>query len=151
MKDSCHIVVTNKLFATPGEDKRLHIRASIYSIPSVISTSGIVEGPAKPREFYVYKQKYSSFGVWELKEEQIKRKFRGLFIDYKDLRITEVIKGYIAQALFFYINEEPFCDKTSCRLFNAHWQKDLIYSQVRSGKFCKHHGNILKNIRKTLK
>lgn len=147
-KDSCHTVVTDKIFATIGEDKRPHIRASIYSIPSIISVSGIVEGPAKPREFYLYKQKYNSLGAWELKEPQIKKKFKGQFIDYQDARLTEVIKGYIAQALFFYVTGEAFCGKKSCRLFNAHWQKDLIYSQIKCGKFCKSHGHLLENIRK---
>jgi len=52
--DSCHIVLTKRLFATFGEDERLHIRASVYSYPSVISTSGIVEGPAKPKEYQQY-------------------------------------------------------------------------------------------------
>ncbi len=146
-KDSCHIAVTNKIFATYGEDKRLHIRASIYSIPSVISISGIIEGPAKPREFYVYKQKFSSLGVWELKEREIKKKFKGQFIDYDDRRLAEVSKGYFAQALFFYITGEPFCNRKSCRLYNAHWQKDLIYSQIRRGVFCKQHRTALERIR----
>lgn len=147
-EDSCDIILTDTLFATLDEDKRPHIRASIYTFPCVISTSGIVEGPAKPKEFYVYKQKYSSLGVWELRENQIKQKFKRQFIDYQDNRITEVIKGYIAQAIFFYITGEPFCDKQSCRLFNAHWQSDLIYSQIKSGKFCRYHEGLLRRIKK---
>lgn len=141
------VVLTNRIFATLGEDNHPHIRPSIYSFPSVISLPGIVEGPAKPKEFYIYKQRYAALGAWELKEDEVKKRFKGQFIDYNDKRLTEVTKGYIAQALFFYMTGEPFCDKKSCRLYNAHWQKDLIYSQISSGKFCATHQSLLEKIR----
>lgn len=146
-KNSCHIFLTERLFATIGEDNRPHIRASIYGFPSVISTSGIVEGPAKPKEFYFYKQRYIRLGIWNLQEDKLKKKFKGRFIDYQDKRLTEVIKGYIAQGLFFYITGEPFCKNKNCRLFNAHWQEDLLYAQVKSGNFCNRHREILQKIR----
>ena len=147
-KDACHIILTPKIFATVEQDKRPHIRASIYSFPSIISTSGIVEGPAKPREYYLYKQKYSQLGIWEKEEAELKQRFKGRFIDYGDKRITEVLKGYIAQAIFFYIIGEPFCKNKNCRLFNAHWQEDLIYTQIKRGEFCTRHKRVLKNIKK---
>lgn len=146
-KNSCHIILTNKLFATLGDDRRPHIRASIYGFPSVISTAGIVEGPAKPKEYYIYKQKYTQLGVWDIEEVKTKRKFKGRFIDYGDKRMNEVLKGYIAQALFFYITGQPFCENKKCRLFNAHWQEDLIYSQIKLGKFCPEHKKLLKQIK----
>lgn len=144
--NSCYIIITQRLFATYDEQKQIHIRSSIFSFPSVISIPGIVEGPAKPKEFYLYKQKYSQLGVWEIEEPKIKEKFKGRFIDYEDSRIREVVKGYIAQGLLFYITGEPFCEKRSCRLFNAHWQEDLIYSQIKCGKFCARHKKILRHI-----
>ena len=146
-KDSCQIILTNRLFATLDIDNRPHIRASIYGYPSVISTSGIVEGPAKPKEYYLYKQKYSQLGIWETEEAKVKQKFRGRFIDYQDKRMPEVLKGYIAQALFFYITQNPFCEKKNCRLYNAHWQEDLIYSQIKKGKFCQRHRKVLEEIK----
>lgn len=148
IKNACHIILTNKLFATLDIDNRPHIRVSIYGYPSVISTSGIVEGPAKPKEYYLYKQKYSQLGIWETEEAKVKQKFRGRFIDYQDKRMPEVLKGYIAQALFFYITQNPFCEKKNCRLYNAHWQEGLIYSQIKSGKFCFRHQKILEKIKK---
>jgi hypothetical protein len=113
----------------------------------VISTAGIVEGPAKPKEYYLYKQKYSRLGTWEIEQDKIKNKFRSRFIDYQDKRMNEVIKGYIAQALFFYINGESFCKNKGCRLFNAHWQEDLIYAQIKIGEFCNRHRRILNKIK----
>jgi hypothetical protein len=145
-EDACHILLTNKLFATLNEDKRPHIRAAIFGYPSIISASGIVEGPAKPREYYLYKQKYTRLGVWEIEEPRLKEKFKGRFIDYQDKRMSEVLKGYVSQALFFYITGEPFCPDKSCRLYNAHWQEDLIYSQIKSGEFCAVHKKILLDI-----
>lgn len=138
--------MTNKLFATLDTDNRPHIRAAIFGYPSIISTSGIVEGPAKPKEFYLYKQKYLQLGIWDIEEARLKKKFKSRFIDYADKRTNEVLKGYIAQGLFFYIMGEPFCPQKSCRLYNAHWQEDLIYCQIKSGKFCKSHQKMLEKI-----
>lgn len=143
VQGACHIIFSDKIFATLDTDKRPHIRAAIFGYPSVISTSGIVEGPAKPKEYYLYKQKFSQLGTWDMEEPVIKKKFHGRFIDYGDKRITEVVKGYVSQALFYYLSEEPFCGKKSCRLFNAHWQEDMIYSQIKIGSFCPNHKEIL--------
>ncbi len=148
IKNACHVILTPRLFATFDEQKKLHIRAAVFGFPSVISTSGIVEGPAKPKEYYIYKQKYAQLGIWEREEDKVKHKFKGRFIDYQDRRMTEVLKGYIAQALFFYIRAEAFCINKSCRLYNAHWQEELINNQVKSGKFCSTHKKVLKEIRK---
>lgn len=149
-KDACHIILTEKLFATLDTDNRPHIRAGIYGYPSIISASGIVEGPAKPKEYYRYKQRFTGLGVWDLEEPKLKMRFKGAFIDYRDSRMNEVLKGYLAQALFFYITGEPFCEKRACRLFNAHWQGDLIRAQVKERKFCAFHKRVLSNIRQKM-
>ena len=53
------IIFTNRLFATWDEnDRRYHLRTSLYGLPSIISTTGIIEAPAKPREYYLLKQQY---------------------------------------------------------------------------------------------
>ena len=138
-KNACHIILTERLFATCDEDKRPHIRAAIYGYPSIISTSGIVEGPAKPREYYLYKERLTALGTWPIEEPKVKRRLKARFIDYGDKRMTEVLKGYLSQATFFFITGEPFCAKRGCRLFNAHWQEDLIYAQIERGEFCTEH------------
>ena len=143
-----HIIFTNQLFTTwEDDDRRYHTRASIYGFPSIISTSGIVEAPAKPREFYLLKQQYGIVGRDDLAIAEFKKKFKGRFIDYNDPRMTEVCKGYTAQALFFHITGEPFCEDKGCRLFNAHWQEELIYSQLKSPyEFCEAHTDMMKNL-----
>ncbi len=146
IKDACHIIFTSRLFATYDETKRLHIRSAIFGFPSVISTSGIVEGPAKPKEYYQYKQRYLQLGAWQTQEPLVKKKLKNRFIDYGDRRMAGVLKGYLAQGIFFYLTGEPFCGDKACRLFNAHWQEDLIYSQLKSKKFCIKHKKIIKEV-----
>jgi len=108
-----------------------------YGFPSLISTTGVVEAPAKPRDFYLEQQ--LGVNLLTLKEE-----FKGKFIDYNDLRLTEVMKGYVMQALFFHITGNPFCKNKNCRLYNAHWQEDLIQAQLTSKTdFCGEHKKIL--------
>ena len=137
-----HIAFTNRLVCTYGEnDSRYHYRAIICGYPTVVCTSGIVEAPAKPREFYFLQQYYASMGNMNL--DDVKKKFEGRFIDYDDARLTEVVKGYVMQGLFYYINGNPFCTKKECRLLNAHWQEDLIESQVNNGNLCQDHLKIL--------
>ena len=136
--DHCHIIFTNQLFGTWSEDDhRYHARVSVYGFPSLISTTGIVEAPAKPRDFYLKQQ--LGVSLLTLKEE-----FKGRFIDYNDPRLTEVMKGYVMQALFFHLTGNPFCKNKNCRLYNAHWQEDLIQAQLTSKTdFCVQHQRLL--------
>lgn len=146
-KEAVHVILTKRLLATPEQDRRLHIRTAVFSDPSIVSSAGIVEGPAKPRDYYLLKTRYDSLGLWNLKEEGVKKEFKSRFIDYADVRINEVIKGLVSQAIFFYTTGEPFCDKKACRLFNAHWQEDLIYSQIKKATFCLRHKKMLKRMK----
>lgn len=142
------IIITRRLIATIDDaDKRIHLRSSVFAYPSVISLSGIVEAPAKPREYYLAKESLTGSGLWELEEAQLKQKLKGRFIDYEDKRLIEVVKGLATQAMFFYLTGEPFCKSKNCRLFNAHWQEELIYSQVKNRKFCARHSKMLKSIK----
>ncbi len=136
--EHCHILLTNRLIATWGGD-RYHLRISVYSYPSIISLSGIVEAPAKPREFYLKLQAGMDAGI-------LKKEFEGEFIDYGDERITEIAKGYVMQAVFFHATGYPFCDNRNCRLFNAHWQKDMIHAQLKGNELCPFHEKVLEEI-----
>ncbi len=139
-----HIFFTNRLFATWEEhDRRYHARVSVYGIPSIISTSGAVEAPAKPREYYLLKQQYEMLGkdILELKDG-----FKGRFIDYEDERLTEVMKGYSMQAVVYALIGDPFCEDRSCRLYNAHWQEELIFAQLGSEyEFCPRHTELMED------
>jgi hypothetical protein len=71
-----HVVFTNRLFGTRDEsDGRYHMSVSVYGFPSLISTTGIVEAPAKPKEFYELKQRYAALGL-PVPMEGLKEKLR---------------------------------------------------------------------------
>lgn len=146
-----HIVFTNRLFGTWDEnDRRYHARVSVYGSPSIISTTGIVEAPAKPKEFYLLKQQYAALGTTNVPLEALKEKFRGRFIDYDDERLTEVMKGYVMQAIFFHLTLEPFCSDKRCRLYNAHWQEEVLEAQLKPPEFCEMHERALEQLKHRL-
>ena len=139
-----HVCFTNKLTCTfDYNDYRYHGRALISANPSIISTTGIIEAPAKPREYYHDLMINFPLGV---NVESIKQKYKGSYLEYKDPRLSKVIEGYLLQAIFYYETGQPFCEDLDCRLFNAHWQKDLLHSQIEIGKLCKQHQCIFENM-----
>ena len=146
-REFIHIFFTNRLFATwDANDRRHHLRTSVYGVPSIISTTGLIEAPAKPRQYYLLKQQYEMLGKDLL---ELKDRFKGSFIDYEDARLTEIMKGYAIQAIFYSLADDPFCENKDCRLYNAHWQEELIFAQLwGKDEFCKRHTKILEGLHK---
>lgn len=140
-----HIIFTNRLFGVwDGADHRYHARVAVYGFPSIISTTGIVEAPAKPKEFYRKKHHRARLGQTAGVIDELKKEFEGDFVDYEDERLTEVMKGYVMQAVFYHLTSDPFCDNPHCRLYNAHWQKKLLQAQLGSPEFCERHEKTIK-------
>ncbi|ABK76998.1 conserved hypothetical protein [Cenarchaeum symbiosum A] len=140
--DRClHIVFTDRLMCTydPG-DYRYHGRALIGANPSVISTTGMVEAPAKPRSYYTELISGMDIGM---NMEVVNRRYSGQYLAYHDRRTSLVAQGYVLQAIFYYMTGEAFCDTKECRLHNAHWQSDLLYSQIERGLLCPRHQGML--------
>jgi len=139
-RDTLHIIFTNKLTCTFDEsDFRYHARALIGSNPVIISTTGMIEAPAKPKQYYL--DLMTNFS--EKRVEEIKKKYKGEFLEYHDSRISEITEGYLLQAIIYYETGEAFCEHKDCRLFNAHWQKDLFFSKLENKRFCIKHQDIL--------
>jgi hypothetical protein len=62
--------------------------------------------------------------------------------------MTDVLKGYVAQALFYHLVGYPFCEDKNCRLFNAHRQSELLHAQLHSPyEFCSKHQAVLYQLR----
>ncbi|MDQ3837593.1 MAG: hypothetical protein M3270_11785 [Thermoproteota archaeon] len=138
--EDVHIIFTSLLPCTFNEDDwRYHGRAAICGTPSIISTTGIVEALAKPREFYL-----AQIGSVRTDNVNLKKKFAGRFIDYDDRRmITAASINYALQAIFFFITDgEPFCNDKDCRLYNAHWQEELIHI-IEKRTLCSNHKNLV--------
>ena len=137
-----NIVFTNKITCTFDEnDFRYHARALIGTNPTIISTTGIIEAPAKPKEYYL--ELMTNFTEENI--EKIKEKYKGKFLEYNDSRLSDIIEGYLLQAIIYYETGDAFCEDKECRLYNAHWQKELLYAQLNK-KFCKKHEEILKQM-----
>ncbi len=145
-----HIVFTSRLPAT-FEGVRYHGRVIILNYPlAIISTTGVVEAPARPREYYVKQAAYFRARQARLKVpdesefmEELNEEFIGQFIGYDDSRMTEVIKGYAQQAIFYFLFGEVFCKSPECRLYNAHSQETMIHAQVENAGLCKRHQEML--------
>ncbi len=142
-----HVAFQHRLLGTFEEDGRYHARAVVCGYPSVVSTSGIVEAPAKPEAYYRVKARLS-LALGSVPFEAAKEPFKGQFIDYDDPRLTEVAKGYALQAAMYQVTKEAFCDDPGCRLFNAHWQSELIAAQIESGRLCPRHEAIAAEVRR---
>jgi len=139
--DNFHLIFTNKLTCTfDDSDFRYHGRALIGANPAIISTTGIIEAPAKPRQYYM--DMMANYGMG-LNIDSIKEKYKGQYLEYHDPRLDKIIQGYALQAIMYYITGEPFCEFLDCRLNNAHWQRDLLYSQLESGKICAKHQKVI--------
>lgn len=135
-----HIVFLDRLIAS-YEGGRYHARVVYCSIPSIISTLGIIQAPARPREFYEFKNANPY-----MPEEVILEHFKDRVLGYDDPRLTEVAKGIALQTVLWVLGYEPFCKEPSCRLYNAHWQEELINSQIK-GRICPVHAEILERIK----
>jgi len=142
-QNNLHIVFTNRLMCTyDTTDNRYHGRAVICSNPAIISTTGMIEAPARPREYYFEAMKCKMQG---LDIQDVKKNYSGKFLDYHDKRLSKISEGYLLQAIFYYMTGDAYCDSLDCRLNNAHWKKDLLYSQLKIGKLCNKHQALLDN------
>jgi len=137
-----NILITDKLLCTFDEtDWRYHARTIICGNPTLISTSGIVEGIAKPRDYY-----YKLFFFKEDPDivDELKKEYTGQFITYNDPRINDVIEGLVLQSIFYFINSGvPFCEDRNCRFFNAHFQDDVIRINIKEKKICQKHKTLI--------
>ena len=50
----------------------------------------------------------------------------------------------------YYETGDVFCNDVKCRLFNAHWQKDLLISQIKNPSLCEQHTKILAKIKNSV-
>lgn len=146
-EDILHIIFTNKLTGTfDYDDYRYHARAWVGSNPIIISTTGIIEAPAKPKQYYM--DLVTNFSN-EL-EETIREKYKGEFLEYNDPRLPKIIEGYLIQSIMYYETGDVFCNDVKCRLFNAHWQKDLLTSQIKNPSLCEQHTKILTKMKNSV-
>lgn len=117
------IFITLDYIATfDKDDLRWHLRYGVFSFPSIISLPGIIEAPARPREYYVLLAQ----GVpAEMMPDRLKERYLTL----NDPRLPRVLAGILLQAFFYYQSGDPFCPDPLCSLYRARWQEELLRSQ----------------------
>jgi hypothetical protein len=121
-----NMVFTDRVVATSGKDGRAHIRYAVFGVPVIISVAGMVSGPAKPREYYLTRNALSAASSPALAATYARKMMGRDFLLADDSRLSAVACNITAQALFFYLTGDPFCERKSCILFNAHTQADLL-------------------------
>jgi hypothetical protein len=141
------LIFTNQLLATFDEsDRRYHLRTVILGYPAIVSTTGLVEAPAKPREFYLAREQLRAIGLNAV-SPALAAELRDRCLLPNDERLTEVAKGYALQALFYALFGEAFCDDKDCRLYNAHWQEEMLHAQLDGAyDLCPRHEAMLQNL-----
>ncbi len=130
-EDFLHIVFTGRLFGT-FEDRRYHARVVLTGVPSLISTSGLVEAPAKPKEYY-----YIRGGLIQSGKDLsvLDEMYRGRYVEYDDPKISSILCSYALQVVFYHMTGQAFCDNKECCLYNSHWQEDVLRVQ-HDGELC---------------
>ena len=135
--DTVHIWFTERLIATWEEDdRRYHLRVIVSGHPAVVSTTGMVHAPARARDFYLARR----LGVSEGRLQSVSE---ADYLQFEDHRAVEVAKGYAMQAAVFALAGEPFCQDPGCRLFNAHWQAEMLGAQLEGLDYCDCHQRML--------
>lgn len=148
--DQVHIVITNQLIGTwENADRRYHARTVFCGSPSIVSLSGLMEAPAKSPAYYIARRGAESLGLSEENKLELADSFADDCLSMDDSRLTEVVKGYVMQALVYRIEGEAFCGEPGCRLFNAHWQRELLEAQLGdANEYCPKHEEFFRHLAK---
>ena len=118
------VFITGDYLATFGaDDLRWHLRYAVFSFPVIISLPGVVEAPARPREYYLLRAQ-------GLPDEMMPDSLKERYLTTNDPRFCRVLAGVLLQASFYYETGDPFCKDPFCSLFPAHWQEELLRSQT---------------------
>jgi len=127
-----HLIFTSRLFGT-FENRRYHARVVLMGTPVLISTSGLVEAPAKPKEYYYIKGRLIQTGR---DVSELDNMYKGRFVEYDDSKISSILTSYVLQAVGYEVTGNAFCEDPDCCLFNSHWQEDVLKVQYK-GNPCK--------------
>ncbi len=130
-KGYIHMIFTGRLFGT-YDGRRYHARVILGGSPALISTSGLVEAPAKPREYYFIKGGLVRSGR-DVSELDIM--YKGRYVEYDDPRISAILSSYALQAVYYELTGGEFCGDTGCCLYNSHWQEEVLKVQYE-GRIC---------------
>lgn len=138
-----YIIIIDDLIGSFDEiDWKYHARSIICGNPTLISTSGLIYGLAKPKDYYLKLICY--YRVPQILKT-LKKEYRGRCIENNDERINSIVEGLAIQSIYYFIKGDSFCDDPTCRLFNSHWQEEIL--RLNFNKiFCKKHLDIIRKL-----
>ncbi len=121
------IFITPRILATPEvRGGAPHIRMILSGSPAVISTRGILMGPARSRKSF-------------------RREGGGNENKNIDSKMMEKITGsLILQALIYRFSGEGFCDSPDCCLYNPHWRVEAVKALGPTASLCARHAELMK-------
>ncbi|MDZ7730024.1 MAG: DUF6775 family putative metallopeptidase [Natrialbaceae archaeon] len=135
-----HVPLIDRALGTWGDhDGRWHKRICVLGQPALISVPGLYEAPAKPEAYYQEQQRHAMLSGDTPPREILEDRVEGQFLVEDDPRTTDCLKGYALAAVHYLETGEAFCPAEGCRLFNAHYHKDLIEAQQGDPAFCVDH------------
>jgi len=146
----CHILLTARLLGTfMPDDHRWHAHTVLLGEPALISTTGLVQAPARPREYY-QGQGLATTGLMprEVVEAELQQRLADRMLLPDDPRINAAALGCALQAIAFHVTGEAFCEEPTCRLYNARRQEELIRSQCsEDAGLCERHDALFRGLR----
>ncbi|MBM3474480.1 MAG: hypothetical protein FJX75_14545 [Armatimonadetes bacterium] len=148
--DDCHIAITGRLLGTyMADDRRWHAHTVLLGEPNIISTAGLVQAPARPREYYQGQAMATTRLVpREVVEAELQRRLANRMLLPDDPRLTQAAIGCALQAIAFHLTGEAFCEVPTCRLYNARRQEELIRSQCSpEAALCPKHEAFFRQLR----
>jgi len=138
--DHLHVVLLDRAIGTWGDhDGRWHKRVAVLGQPAVVSVPGLYEAPAKPEVYYKEKQRHALLSGDAPPREVLEEQVEGQFLVADDPRTAEALRGYVLAAVHLLETGEAFCESEGCRLFDAHYQEQLVEAQLREPAFCDAH------------
>ncbi len=147
-----HVVITARLLGTWAEaDSRWHGHTILCGEPSIISTSGLVQAPTRPREYYQGQALTTTRLVpREVVEAELQKRLADRMLLPNDPRMTQVVTGYVLQAAAFQATGSAFCAISTCRLYNARRQEELLKAQLSpEARLCPEHQALFTAMRRT--
>lgn len=143
---AANLVCTGRLLCTYGRG-RYHARAVVMgAAPSVqaVSSEGVLEGPAKPPEYYWAKARMLQEGAADEKALAVLDEvFEGRFVKRSGGLLGRSVAAYCLQPLMYFFFGREFCADPQCSLFNSHRQSEVLAAQAK-GRLCAGCEKVLK-------
>ncbi len=140
---SADLVYTGRLLCTYGSGRyhaRVVVMGAAPDAPQIVSQAGVVEGPAKPPEYYWAKGRLFQEGFAGAGESEaisvLDEVFDGKFVKPSDPLTGRIVSAYGLQPILYAFAGKQFCENPDCSLFNSHRQSEVLNAQAR-GRVCK--------------